>query len=53
LVEGVGKGVADPRERGLPGAVVEWEYKNHSTTGLDDYGGGSGLRERWKSAEKE
>jgi hypothetical protein len=53
LVEGVGKGVADPRESGLPGAVVEREYKHNSTTGLDDFGGGSGLRECWKSAEKE
>ena len=39
LVEGVGKGVADPREVGLSGAVIEREYKHHSPPGLDDFRG--------------
>src|ERR1700692_1371799 len=39
LVEGVGKGVADPGQVGLSGAIVEGEDKDNATAGLRRFRG--------------
>jgi hypothetical protein len=39
LIESVGKGVADPGEVGLAGAVVEGKDKYQATASLDDLRG--------------
>ena len=53
LVEGVGKGVADPGEIDLASAVIKGEDKHYATAGIRHFRRWGGLRESWKSAQEQ